>query len=161
MDAAGLGLSPEQISVLVWETEGWVTGLRFAALALRSDDDPQGFIARFSGSEVAVAGYLTGEVMTRLPAQSVQLLGIFAVCSELAVAVAVALTGRADAGQVLDDLAHGTALAQRTNPETYRIHPILRTNWPPASKVTCPSCTAGRRGVWSCSWRAVRRLARR
>ena len=127
MHTAGLGLTPEQISVLVARTEGWAAGLRFAALALRSSDDPQGFIARFSGSDESVAGYLTGEVMTRLPAQSVQLLRVAAVCAELSVGLAVALLGRADAGQLLDDLARGTALVQRTHPATYRIHPLLRT----------------------------------
>ena len=53
-------------------------GLRFAALALRSGDDPQGFIARFSGSEEAVAGYLTGEVMDGCPRRRVQLLRVAA-----------------------------------------------------------------------------------
>ena len=84
---------PRQIAVLVARTEGWVAGLRFAALALRSSDDPQGFIARFSGSEESVAGYLTGEVMARLPAPSGELLRVAAVCSELSVALAEALLG--------------------------------------------------------------------
>jgi LuxR family maltose regulon positive regulatory protein len=104
-----------------------VAGLRFAAIALRSSDDPQGFIARFSGSEESVAGYLTGEVMARLPAPSGELLRVAAVCSELSLGLAEALLERADAGQVLDDLARGTALVQRTDPGTYRIHPLLRT----------------------------------
>ena len=127
MHATGLGLTPDQIAVLVARTEGWVAGLRFAALALRSSDDPQGFIARFSGSEESVAGYLTGEVMARLPAPSGELLRVAAVCSELSLGLAEALLERADAGQVLDDLARGTALVQRTDPGTYRIHPLLRT----------------------------------
>jgi LuxR family maltose regulon positive regulatory protein len=104
-----------------------VAGLRFAALALRSSDDPDGFIAQFSGSEQSVADYLTGEVKARLPAESRRLLRTAAVCSELPTGLAVALFGREDAGQVLAELARSTALVQRTDPETYRIHTLLRT----------------------------------
>ena len=76
--AAGLGLTLSRSRSWSPGPKGWAIGLRFAALALRSGDDPQGFIARFTGREEAVAGYLTGEVMTRLPAQSHQLLRVAA-----------------------------------------------------------------------------------
>jgi LuxR family transcriptional regulator, maltose regulon positive regulatory protein len=127
MRAAGLDVPPEQISVLHARTEGWAAGLRFAALALRTSENPQGFLARFSGSDQSVADYLTGEVMARLPTGSRRLLHVAAVCSELPVGLAVALTGRVDAGQMLDELVRGTALIQRMKPETYRIHTLLRT----------------------------------
>ena len=65
--AAGLGLTLSRSRSWSPGPKGWAIGLRFAALALRSGDDPQGFIARFTGREEAVAGYLTGEVMTSCP----------------------------------------------------------------------------------------------
>lgn len=125
--SCGLELTAEQVAGLHARTEGWAAGLRFAALALRRTDDPQGFIAQFSGSERSVADYLAGEVMTSLPAQSRQLLRVASVCPELPVGLAAELSGRADAGRMLDELARGTALVQRTDPRTYRIHPLLRT----------------------------------
>ena len=69
---------PEQIAVLVAGTEGVGdrAAVRRARAALRRY--PQGFIAQFTGREEAVAGYLTSEVMTRLPAQSHQLLRVAA-----------------------------------------------------------------------------------
>ena len=76
--AAGLGLTLSRSRSWSPGPKGWAIGLRFAALALRSGDDPQGFIAQFTGREEAVAGYLTSEVMTRLPAQSHQLLRVAA-----------------------------------------------------------------------------------
>src|SRR5690242_12303202 len=127
LEAAGLRVTREQTAVLQARTEGWVAALRFAALALRSSEDAEGFIAQFSGSEQSVADYLTGEVKARLPAESRRFLRIAALCSELPTGLAVELFGREDAGQVLDDLAHGTALVQRTDLETYRIHTLLRT----------------------------------
>ena len=61
------GTHPEQIAVLVAGTEGVGdrAAVRRARAALR--DNPQGLIARFTGREEAVAGYLTGEVMTSCP----------------------------------------------------------------------------------------------
>ena len=127
LEVAGLSVTPQQTAVLQARTEGWVAGLRFAALALRSSDDAESFIAQFSGSEQSVADYLTGEVKARLPAESHRLLRTAAVCSELPTGLAVELFGRDDAGQVLDELAHSTALVQGVDPETYRIHTLLRT----------------------------------
>jgi ATP/maltotriose-dependent transcriptional regulator MalT len=64
--AAGLGLTLSRSRSWSPGPKGWAIGLRFAALALRCDK-AQGLIARFTGREEAVAGYLTGEVMTSCP----------------------------------------------------------------------------------------------
>jgi LuxR family maltose regulon positive regulatory protein len=127
LEGAGLRITPQQTAVLQARTEGWVAGLRFAALALRSSDDAESFIEQFSGSEQAVADYLTGEVKARLAPESRRLLRTAAICSELPTGLAVELFGRDDAGQVLDELARSTALVQRMDSETYRIHTLLRT----------------------------------
>jgi LuxR family maltose regulon positive regulatory protein len=125
--AAGSVVSPQQAAVLHTRTDGWVAGLRFAALALRSAADPDRFIAHFSGSDRAVADYLTGEVMAALPARTQWFLWVGAVCADLPAALAGELFDRPDAERVLDELVRGTALVQRTEPGTYRIHPLFRT----------------------------------
>lgn len=125
--ASGLDVGADQVAVLHARTEGWAAGLRLAALALRGRDDPKAFISHFSGSERSVADYLTGEVMAGLPVPAREFLRDTAVCSELPVGLAVALSGRPDAGRVLDELTRDTALVQRTNPGTYRVHTLLRT----------------------------------
>ena len=65
--AAGIDLSESAVGSLVARTEGWVAGLRLAALSLAGDPDPERFVADFSGSDRTVADYLFAEVLQREP----------------------------------------------------------------------------------------------
>lgn len=65
--AAGIALSDGTVDLLVARTEGWVAGLRLAALSLAGHPDPERFVAEFSGSERTVADYLFAEVLQREP----------------------------------------------------------------------------------------------
>jgi LuxR family maltose regulon positive regulatory protein len=64
---AGINLSERATSSLLVRTEGWVAGLRLAALSLAGQPDPDRFVAEFSGSERTVADYLFAEVLQRQP----------------------------------------------------------------------------------------------
>jgi LuxR family maltose regulon positive regulatory protein len=66
-EAAGVRLSEPALEVLHERTEGWVAGLRLAALSLAGHPDPERFAAEFSGSERTVAEYLVAEVLERQP----------------------------------------------------------------------------------------------
>ena len=60
-----LGLPGAAVAALAARTEGWVAGLQLAALSLRGQADPAGFVAAFSGSHRYVLDYLAGEVLER------------------------------------------------------------------------------------------------
>ncbi len=62
-----IALAPTDIAVLEQRTEGWIAGLQFAALAMRSAADQRAFIADFAGSHSYVQEYLGAEVLDRLP----------------------------------------------------------------------------------------------
>jgi DNA-binding CsgD family transcriptional regulator len=62
-EAAGVELPEPVLAALVRRTEGWVAGLRLAALSLAGHPDPKRFAAGFSGSERTVAQYLLAEVL--------------------------------------------------------------------------------------------------
>jgi len=64
--AAGITLSEDGLSLLHSRTEGWVAGLRLAALSIAAHRDPERFVAEFSGSERTVAEYLIAEVLDSL-----------------------------------------------------------------------------------------------
>jgi LuxR family maltose regulon positive regulatory protein len=64
-EAAGIPLSDPALESLHDRTEGWVAGLRLAALSLAGHPDPDRFAAEFSGSERTVAEYLLAEVLDR------------------------------------------------------------------------------------------------
>jgi LuxR family maltose regulon positive regulatory protein len=62
-----LPLSNTEIAALDARTEGWITGLHLAALAMRSRGDCASFIRAFTGSNRFVLEYLAEEVLARQP----------------------------------------------------------------------------------------------
>ncbi len=72
--ASGVKLSDSAAAALLARTEGWVAGIRLAALSLSGHPDPERFVEEFSGSERSVADYLLAEVLEREPDPVRQLL---------------------------------------------------------------------------------------
>jgi LuxR family maltose regulon positive regulatory protein len=62
-----LGLDEEDLSRLEERTEGWVAGLKMAALALKGQPDASLFVKTFSGSHRYILDYLVEEVLRRQP----------------------------------------------------------------------------------------------
>src|ERR1700722_17509503 len=67
LDASGIALSAAGAALLHQRTEGWVAGLRLAAISLAGHPDPERFVAEFSGSDRTVAGYLLAEMLDCQP----------------------------------------------------------------------------------------------
>jgi LuxR family maltose regulon positive regulatory protein len=63
----GLGLAADDVAGLTDRTEGWVVGLRLAALALQRHANPSDFLAGFGGAHRYVFDYLADEVLSRQP----------------------------------------------------------------------------------------------
>jgi len=72
-EVTGLGLSAAEVSVLHSRSEGWISGLQMAALALRNISNEAGSSERslrveaFSGSQRYILDYLLEEVLQRQP----------------------------------------------------------------------------------------------
>ncbi|MFW3170967.1 LuxR C-terminal-related transcriptional regulator [Geodermatophilus sp. CPCC 206100] len=128
--ATDVELSADQLRQLVEQTAGWAAGLRLAALSLREADDADQFLADFAGNSRAVADYLMGEILARLPAPVLDLLRAVSVCDPLSAALAAALSDRPDAGEVLDALEQDTSLILSSGQGRvwYRVHPLLRSH---------------------------------
>ena len=69
LEASDIRLSDEAVALLHERTEGWVAGLRLAAISLAGHPDPERFVTEFCGSERTVAGYLLAEVLERQPVE--------------------------------------------------------------------------------------------
>jgi LuxR family transcriptional regulator, maltose regulon positive regulatory protein len=125
----GVRLGAADLALLHERTEGWAAGVRLAALALEGVAEPHTAIARFAGDDRTVADYLVAEVLARLPAGTGEFLLRTAVCDELTPELATELTGRRDAGLVLDDLVRANALTEQPVPAEprYRYHTLLRS----------------------------------
>jgi LuxR family maltose regulon positive regulatory protein len=70
----GLGLSAEDLAILDNRTEGWITGLQMAALAMQAPATPMGqpavFVHAFGASHRYVLDYLVEEVLDRQPTET-------------------------------------------------------------------------------------------
>jgi LuxR family transcriptional regulator, maltose regulon positive regulatory protein len=108
-DAAGVKLAGPALASLVERTEGWVAGLRLAALSLAGHPDPGRFAAGFSGTERTVAEYLLAEVLDRQPDPVRRLLLRTSVLDRLNGELADLLTGGSGGERVLQDLEEANA----------------------------------------------------
>jgi len=125
----GLDLDQQARTLLLARTEGWAAGLRLAVAGLMSTDDHRGFLARFDGDLRSVADYLASELLRQLPGPLLDLLLKTSVCADLEEPLAVELSGRSDAGSVLEALVRDNALVVREagSAPHYRYHQLLRT----------------------------------
>jgi LuxR family maltose regulon positive regulatory protein len=127
---SGVSLSPSQITVLHSRTGGWAAGLRLAALGIGESTDRAAFLDQFSGDERSVADYLVGEILSRLGSDLQELMRVISISDPVPTALAAELSGREEAGSMLDQLEHQTSLVTATGGrrEAYRVQELLRTH---------------------------------
>ena len=131
LSSLGHDLPTGHLETLWRRTEGWAAALRLAALELDRGSDPARLAQRFGGTTPMVAELLATEVLDRLPDELRGFLLDTGPCRELTPTLAEELTGRSDAGAVLEDLYQRNALVQRLPTAAgaqpvYRYHDLLR-----------------------------------
>jgi LuxR family transcriptional regulator, maltose regulon positive regulatory protein len=107
--AAGAEVPDPALALLVERTEGWVAGLRLAALSLAGHPDPERFAAEFSGRERTVAEYLLAEVLERQPGPVRRLLLRTSVAERVNGELADLLTGEQGGERILQELEEANA----------------------------------------------------
>src|SRR5215475_1726604 len=103
-EVTGLDLPAASVAALQERTEGWAAGIQLAALALRGQADPAGFIATFAGSHRYVLDYLTEEVLAGQPEHVLRFLLQPSVLDRLCGPLCDAVTGRTDSQTRLEEL---------------------------------------------------------
>jgi LuxR family maltose regulon positive regulatory protein len=128
-ERCGLRLTGHQIALLHARTDGWVAGIRLAALPLRGHPEPDVFLAAFSGDERPVADYLAGEIFSRISDAESDLLRRTSICDPLPIPLAAELSGRSDAADVLTALERRTGLVAASGPHRteFRIQELMRS----------------------------------
>ncbi len=106
---SGAELSESDLATLVERTEGWPTGLYLAALGLRGHRSPAAFVRQFSGASASVAGFLAEEVLGRQPAAIRRFLARISVLDRFCAPLCDAVTGSADAAEILAALERENA----------------------------------------------------
>ena len=127
LQAVGMQLSDGALASLVARTEGWVAGLRLAALSLARDSDPERFAAVFSGRERAVAEYLLAEVLDRQPEEVTRLLLRTSLLERVSGPLADRLTGTSGSYRILAELEDTGAFVVAVDSERtwFRYHHLF------------------------------------
>ncbi|THF78765.1 BTAD domain-containing putative transcriptional regulator [Cohnella fermenti] len=103
-ETTDLHLSAEQIRLLHDQTEGWISGLRLAAISLKRSGNLAESIRQFSGHQQHIADYLLEEVISDLPEAVRDFLLHTSVLSQMNHALCEAVTGQARGQQQLEQL---------------------------------------------------------
>lgn len=124
-----LTLQEEQVRRLQELTEGWAAGVALAAVSLARGRDADVFLREFARSDRAMSGCLVEEVLASLDESSRDFLLSTSVLEDLTADLGAAVTGRDDAGALLDALSADNAMVtvDRVGTPTYRYHVLLRS----------------------------------
>ncbi|HSW03827.1 LuxR C-terminal-related transcriptional regulator [Aquabacterium sp.] len=127
---AGPALPAGLLSQLHHKTEGWITALWLAAMALERRGAADDFVERFSGSNRAVADYLAEDVLAHQPPEIRDFLLRTSLLRQLDAPVCRALLPRVDCARVLQRLEAAnlfvTPIADPAGePPSYRYHSLF------------------------------------
>lgn len=127
---AMLGLDVDQPArdELLWRTQGWMAGLRLAAMRARADPGPGTKITDLAGDEPIVTDYLWDEVLGKQPPQTRMFLLRTSIAGQMSGDLADALTGQSGSARTLDRLSRENSFVEITDRERgeYAYHPLLR-----------------------------------
>lgn len=128
LGASGVRVGPGQVEVLTTQTEGWAAGLRLVAISMSRGGDPEVFLRDLVGNALALSDYLVGEILSRLPAAVLDVLTSVSVCEQVTASLAVTLSEREEAGEVLADLEQATSMVTSygAGRRWFRVHPLVR-----------------------------------
>lgn len=147
----GVRLGVRDLATVMTVTEGWPVMVRLAARALVESTDHPGppntadRLRTLAATDHLVIDYLTGEVLSDLPEQALDLLRCTSVVEVFTAELAVELTHNADAPAVLCDLARSNLLVFRCagSDDQYRQHPFVRTCLHALLRQQAPTALAG------------------
>ncbi len=123
-----LGLSSASVASLTSRTEGWITGLQLAGLALRQlAGAADEFVAAFAGDDRYIVDYLMAEVLDREPEPVRAFLRQTSILDRLSAPLCDALTGGDDSQAMLEHLesANLFLVPLDNRREWYRYHVLF------------------------------------
>jgi len=137
----GLDVQPHVRDEVLRRTEGWMAGLRLAAMTaagqqqesaaggpIPGDTVPGGTVTGISGDEPLVTDYLSDEVLGRQPPETRMFMLRTSVTDRISGDLADALTGQPGGARTLDRLSRENSFVETVGHEQgiYRYHPLLR-----------------------------------
>jgi LuxR family transcriptional regulator, maltose regulon positive regulatory protein len=123
----GLGIGPDDLSVLLERTEGWPAGIYLASLSLQNKEDKHAFIESFSGSNRYIVALLGEEVLAGLTEEVRQFLLETSVLRTMSGPLCDAVTGGEGSDKLLRELARSNlfVISLDEQGEWYRYHHLF------------------------------------
>ncbi len=129
LDAAlVISLPDDVMGALAARTEGWVTGLQLAALAIQEQpDNAIEFIRAFTGGDRYITDYLVGEVLQRLPEGHARFLQFTSILTQFTPELCDVVTERDDSASVLSYLENANVFLVPLDRQRmwYRYHQLF------------------------------------
>lgn len=122
-----LNLSAEDVSTLETRTEGWIVGLRLAAISMRGHQDIGEFVNSFAGSHRFVLDYLIEEILQHQTADIQDFLLQTAILDRLTAPLCDVLVGQDDSQTTLEMLERANLFIIPLDDERcwYRYHHLF------------------------------------
>ncbi len=122
-----LGVTADDVGLLVERTQGWPAGLYLAALSLRHSDDRHRSVTRFGASNRHVIDYLETEVLAAHDAADVELMVRGSILDRLSGPLCDAVLDRQQSDEALRRLARSNLflVPLEDNGRWYRFHPLF------------------------------------
>ncbi|HEX6819820.1 MAG TPA: hypothetical protein VF120_15695, partial [Ktedonobacterales bacterium] len=123
----GLDLSDAAVAMLHAGTEGWVSALQLAALSLRTQPDPEAWIAEFNGENRYIFDYLATEVITHIPSRIYDFALHVAPLDRLCASLCDAVTGSSNSRAMLEEMERSNLFLEPLDDrrEWYRLHRLF------------------------------------
>jgi LuxR family transcriptional regulator, maltose regulon positive regulatory protein len=121
----GITMSQAAIEALTERTEGWVAGIRLAALSMHGHPDPEQFVKELEAEDSAITGYLVDEVLNAQPPSVRDMLLRTSILDCVNADLACELAGDPQSAPILPDLARANAFVRPIGHGWYRYHSLL------------------------------------
>ncbi|WP_405133902.1 protein kinase domain-containing protein [Nocardia sp. NBC_01388] len=128
VDRTGLQLTDRQIEQIYSATDGWPAAIQLAGLSLRArESDADKLISRISGDNKAIREYLAENVLDSLEPRMLDFLTGISVPERVNASLAEALTGIAEAADLLDQAEQRELFLHRLSEDSawYRMQPMV------------------------------------
>ncbi|WP_040772965.1 serine/threonine-protein kinase [Nocardia pneumoniae] len=123
----GFELTPEQVTEIHTATDGWPAAIQLVGLSLRGNTDPAQLIATLSEGDHGIREYLAENVLDTLEPRMLEFLMSIAVTERVSGSLAAALSGEADADQLLEQAEQRELFLRRIEHDLdwFRMQPLF------------------------------------
>ncbi|QLY31271.1 protein kinase [Nocardia huaxiensis] len=128
VDRTGIELTDRQLEQIHAATDGWPAAIQLVSLSLRAaGGDADQLIARLSGDNKAIREYLAENVLDALEPRMLEFLSAIAVPERVNASLAEALTGEAEAVDLLEQAEQRELFVHRLSEDStwYRMQPMV------------------------------------